>query len=118
MRFPVLFLMLVLFSMSAMAQEWLEGGYVGSPNYGEIRQYFTDPIFFTKVPVSQPLSFYNPFINNMGFYPYNVFQSEFRNRSLAAMQWEPIEKNWTQTMGYAQSKSSFRVFEGGSWKNL
>jgi hypothetical protein len=54
----------------------------------------------------------------MGFYPFNAFQSEFRNRSLAAMQWEPIKKNWTETMSYAQDKSSFRVLEGGAWKNL
>jgi hypothetical protein len=118
MRFSLLFLILALFCMTAIAQEWLEGGYVGSSDYGEIRQYFTDPIFFTRVPVSQPLSFYSPYQGNMGFYPFNAFQSEFRNRSLAAMQWEPIKKNWTETMSYAQGKSSFRVFEGGAWKNL
>jgi len=118
MRSSLLFLILTLFCMTAIAQEWLEGGYVGSADYGEFGQYFTDPIFFTRVPVSQPLSFYSPYLGNMGFYPFNAFQSEFRNRSLAAMQWEPIKKNWTETMSYAQGKSSFRVFEGGAWKNL
>ena len=118
MRSSLLFLILTLFCMTAIAQEWLEGGYVGSPDYGEFGQYFTDPIFFTRVPVSQPLSFYSPYLGNMGFYPFNAFQSEFRNRSLAAMQWEPIKKNWTETMSYAQGKSSFRVFEEGAWKNL
>ncbi|OPY52989.1 MAG: hypothetical protein A4E49_01646 [Methanosaeta sp. PtaU1.Bin112] len=109
---------LVLFSMTAMAQEWLEGGYVGFTNNGEIRQYFTDPIFFTKVPTAQPLGFYYPYIGNVGFYPFNVYQSEFRNKSLAAMHWEPLQKNWTTTMSYAQGKSSLRVFEGGSWRSL
>ena len=113
-----LILIIALLSMTASGADWLEGGFVGSANYGEIRQYFTDPIFFTRVPVSLPLSFYSPHPGNMGFYPFNAFQSEFRNRSLAAMQWEPIKKNWTETMSYAQGKSSFRVFEGGAWKNL
>jgi hypothetical protein len=56
-----MFLVLALFSIGGSAQDWLEGGYVGTPNYGEIRQYFTDPIFYTRVPVSQPLSFYEPY---------------------------------------------------------
>lgn len=138
-----LFLILILFSMTAFAQEWLEGGYVGSPDYSEIRQYFTDPIFYTRVPVSQPLSFYRPhtgaaiseplylgkftarsapmvFQSNVSTNVYPTFpvQSDFRNRSLAAMQWEPFQKNWTTTMNYAMGKSSLKVFEGGSWKGL
>ena len=143
-RFAFLFLILTLFSMTALAQDWLEGGYVGSPNYGEIRQYFTDPIFYTRVPVSQPLSFYRPYTGAAIFseplylgkftarsaplafqsnayknvYPFYAEQSDFRNKSLAAMQWEPFEKNWTTTMSYATGKSSLRVFEGGAWKNL
>jgi hypothetical protein len=117
-RFSFLFLILILFSMTVTASDWLEGGYVGSPDYGEIRKYFTDPIFFMKVPVSLPQSFYGPHTGNMGFYPYYAMQSEFRNRSLAAMQWEPMQKNWTATMSYAQGKSSFRVFEEGAWRNL
>ncbi|HOV82566.1 MAG TPA: hypothetical protein PLN19_00010 [Methanothrix sp.] len=112
-----LFLIIALLSMTACAGDWLEGGYVGSANYGEIRQYFTDPIFYTRVPVSQPLSFYRPYITTYP-YPFYATQSEFRNQSLAAMQWDPFVKNWTSTMSYAASKSSFRVFEGGSWKSL
>jgi hypothetical protein len=30
------------------ASDWLEGGYVGSGDYSEIRQHFTDPIFYSK----------------------------------------------------------------------
>jgi hypothetical protein len=117
-RLSFLLLTLALFSMTAMAVEWLEGGYVGSADYGEIRQYFTDPIFFTKVPASQPLGFYYPYIGSTGVYPFNVYQSEFRNRSLAAMHWEPLQKNWTATLSYAQGRSSLRVFEEGAWRNL
>jgi hypothetical protein len=117
-RLSFLLLILALFGTTAMAQEWLDGGYVGRANYGEISQYFTDPIFFTKVPTTQPLGFYYPYIGYDGFYPFNVYQSEFRNRSLAAMHWEPIQKNWTETMSYAQGKSSLRVFEAGSWRSL
>lgn len=117
-RLSFLLLILALFSMTALSQEWLEGGYVGRANYGEISQYFTDPIFFTKVPASQPLGFYYPYIGNVGFYPFNVYQSEFRNRSLAAMHWEPLQKNWTETMSYVQGRSSLRVFEGGVWRSL
>jgi hypothetical protein len=117
MRIAFLFLVLTLLSMTAISQDWLEGGYVSSANYGEIGQYFTDPIFYTQVPVSQPLGFYRPFIDNTN-YPFYAVQSDFRNRSLAAMQWEPFQPNWTSTMNYAESKSSFRVFDGGSWRSL
>jgi len=117
-RLQLFVLNLTLLSMTALAQEWLEGGYVGSPDYGETRQYFTDPIFFTIVPVSQPLSFYSPYVVNMGIYPFSAFQSEFRSSSLAEMQWVPQQKNWTATMSYAQGKSSLRVFEDGAWRSL
>lgn len=30
------------------AADWLEGGSVGRGNYGEARQYFTDPIFYSS----------------------------------------------------------------------
>lgn len=116
-RLPFLVLTLALLSMTSIAQDWLEGGYVGSPDYGEIRQYFTDPIFYTRVPVARPLSFYRPYIYN-AYDPLYAVQSEFRNRSLAAMQWEPFEKNWTSTMSYAKGKSSFKVLEGGVWRAL
>jgi hypothetical protein len=118
MRFAFLFLILVAFSMTAIAQDWLEGGYVGSADYGEMGQYFTDPIFYTQVPVSQPLSFYGPFIEYTIPYPFYPTQSEFRSRSLAEQQWQPFAPNWTSTLSYAGSTSSFRVFEGGAWRSL
>ena len=104
--------------MTASAAYWLEGGFVGSPDYGEIRQYFTDPIFYTRVPVSSPLSFYKPNIHNTYIYPFYAVQSEFRNQSLAKMQWDPFKKNWTATMTYATRKSSFKIQEGGGWRSL
>ncbi len=127
-------------SCPGLAGRWL----CGFSELWEIRQYFTDPIFYTRVPVSQPLSFYRPHTGAAIFseplylgkftarsaplafqsnayknvYPFYAEQSDFRNKSLAAMQWEPFEKNWTITMSYATGKSSLKVFEGGAWKNL
>jgi hypothetical protein len=43
------------------ADDWLEGGYVGSPDHGEIRQYFTDPIFYSSLPVSKPIGMYSTY---------------------------------------------------------
>ncbi len=117
MRIAILLLTCLLVGMCASAQDWLEGGYVGAPDYGEIRQYFTDPIFYTKVPVSQPLSFYKPFTSSFP-YPLVAVQSEFRNRSLAMMIWDPFEKNWTKTMIFAKSSSSMRVFKNGTWQSI
>ena len=55
---------LSLLYATASAGDWLEGGYVDSSNYGEIKQYFTDPIFYTKIPVSQPISMHNIYDTN------------------------------------------------------
>ncbi len=38
------------------------------------------------------------------------YYSDFRLNSLAGMKWEPFQKNWAETMDYAQTKSSFRVY--------
>jgi len=47
-----------------------------------------------------------------GVYPYNPmpYYSNFRLNSLAGMNWEPFQKNWSETMDYAQTKSSFKVY--------
>ena len=123
MHVKFLFMILAFLCITTSSADWLEGGYVGSPDYGEIRQYFTDPIFYMRVPATQPLRFFRPGqsfypIANMSTYPPYAWQSEFRNRSLAAMQWESFEKNWTATVIYAKGRSSFRVLEKGAWKNL
>lgn len=128
--------------------DWLEGGYVGSGNYGEVRQYFTDPIFYTKVPTTSSSAYYPaldrkvflrepitlgkhtgkytiafPALSyqspaNISIYPPTAWQSDFRNRSLAAMQWESFQKNWTSTMNYASTRSSLKVKDGGVWKSI
>lgn len=118
MRKQSLIPLAVLFMLTAPSLGWLDDGYVASGGSGTVAQYFTDPIFFTKVPQSQPLGFYSPYMAGANYYPFYAVQSEFRNRSLADMQWEPITKNWTATMNYATTGSSFRVYEGGSWRNL
>ena len=32
---------------------------MGSPSHGEIRQYFTDPIFYSSIPISKPIGLYS-----------------------------------------------------------
>lgn len=44
--FSILALLVMLAAVSNAA-DWLEGGSVGRGNYGETRQYFTDPIFYS-----------------------------------------------------------------------
>ena len=94
-------------------QDWLGGGYVGSYT-GDIGKYFTDPIFYSSPIVGQTYQ------SNAGYYPgpYGVFPyygtmpwySDFRLNSLGKMTWQPFQKNWSETMEYAQTKSSFRTY--------
>jgi hypothetical protein len=39
--------LLIILMTASQGQDYLDGGYVGSGDYGEIRQYFTDPIFYS-----------------------------------------------------------------------
>ena len=116
--------------------EWLEG----SPDYSEIRSYFSDPIFYTNPSESQLSSARTPYYHYFGeglfkeplrlgegavrkeremreTYP-SPLQSEFRNRSLAGMEWGEFHKNWTATLNLAKHNSSFKVFAGGSWSRV
>jgi hypothetical protein len=114
-RRGVIYLFAVAFLMIGIAcgEDWLEGGYVGSYT-GDIGKYFTDPIFYSKPVIGQTYQ------SSAGFYPgpYGVFPyygtlpyySDFRLNSLAKMNWTPIQKNWSETMQYAQNKSSFRTY--------
>lgn len=139
----ILFGMLIAVSYGS---DWLEGGYVGSGDYGEVRQYFTDPIFHIKVPITSSRGYYPPLDRGVffrepivlgkytarnirspyqssanigvGVYPSAPWQSEFRNKSLAAMHWETFQKNWTGTMIYASTRSSLKIKEGGNWRNF
>lgn len=45
--FSTLALLSALMAVSS-AGDWLEGGYVGKGSYGDVRQYFTDPIFYSS----------------------------------------------------------------------
>jgi hypothetical protein len=91
----------------AYGQDWLEGGYVGS-YHGDVAQYFTDPIFRAN-PIGWARSGIHPLY--YGAYPFNFspYNSDFRLNSLAEMRWEPFQKNWSDTMDYAKTKSSLRV---------
>ncbi len=68
---------------------------------------------YTPIPNSP---FYR---TNVAYYPgpYGVFSyeplpyySDFRLNSIARMNWTPFQKNWSETMNYAQTKSSFRTY--------
>jgi len=131
----------VLFLLSGSSfADWLEGGYVGPINRAEVLPYFSDPIFYMPVPSSsQSYPYTSQYYNypradviRLGKYPYSGSwatypggsyppsdeprSSEFRQNSLAAMLWTPFQKNWTETVNYAQKYSSLRVNQGGEWK--
>ena len=118
LRHYILLLAIALLSMISLSAGWLDEGYVASSGSSTAAQYFTDPIFFTKVSQAQPLVFYKPYIIGTNYFPYSAVQSDFRNASLGAMQWQPFSKNWTATMTYAQGQSSVRVYTGGAWRTI
>ena len=98
-------------------QEWLEGGNVRSYS-GDVAQYFTDPIFYPNPTVGQPYQFRSGiYPGPYGVYPFNPlpYYSDFRLNSLAGMQWEAFQKNWSETTDYAKTKSSFMVYPRSSY---
>jgi len=131
-------LFIVLLTSIAGGQEWLDGGYVGRTYDSDIAQYFTEPIFRPS-PTGTQQAYYpyfgeeffrdyaQPYQFRPGIYPgpYGVFPfnpepyySDFRLRSLAGLQWEPVQKNWTKTVDFAKARSSMRVYQNGVWTNL
>jgi len=123
----------------AFGQDYLGGGYVGSST-GNIAQYFTDPIFSSNPTGAQRQNWeqtYYPYFGAQffqdyaqpyqftpgtyagpyGVYPFNPlpYYSDFRLSSLAGQQWEPFQKNWTETMNYLRTSSSMRVYQNGAW---
>ena len=104
----------------AFGQDYLDGGYVGISDYGDIAQYFTDPIFFSDPTGAQRQSWeesYYPYFGAeffrdyaqpyqfrpgiytgpYGVYPFNQvpYDSGFRQTSLAGMQWVPFQSKRT-----------------------
>lgn len=126
--------------MGVSSENWLGEG---SQNYAEARSWFSDPIFYSGSGSPRPSAFhseYYPYFG-AGFFadsvqpvrlgrtaafnrslpfspPYGPITSDFRNRSLAKMQWSEFNKNWTTTISFAKSKSSFRVRNNGGWTNV
>jgi hypothetical protein len=123
--------------------DYLEGGSVGQGSSEGIQEYFTDPIFFTKVPVSPPGTFLpaqerttllrEPLYlgkyaakyqrpdqspSNLSIFPGTPWQSEFRNSSLEAMEWGSVQTNWTGTLDLARAKSSLKVLRNGIWTSI
>jgi hypothetical protein len=136
------FILVTLLIGSACGQEdYLEGGYVGSSSGSDIAQYFTDPIFFSSPTGAQRQGWeqnYYPYFGDeffrdyvqpyqfrpgiypgpYGIYSFNPepFYSDFRLKSLAGMQWEPFQKSsWSETINYAKTRSSMRVYQNGVW---
>jgi hypothetical protein len=95
-------------------QEWLEGGYVSSsgtnPDEGlsGMLQWLNQPV--PNFPWYHTGGAFYP--GPYGVFPFNPepYYSDFRLNSLARMNWEPFQKNWSETMDYAKTKSSFRVY--------
>jgi hypothetical protein len=125
------------FLLPGISSGWLEEG---STNYGEVASWFSDPIFFSG-PRNGGHEYYPYFgkeffqdhvlplrIGIGGSVPFNRFQpslylsrpkdSEFRNRSLANLQWTEFHKNWTATLDFAKNKSSLRLFKDKAWSNI
>lgn len=115
------------------------------PDHGEIGSWFSDPIFFSGSTSSLPPGFheqYYPYFGDEFFrgtreaiklgrlrnnqagprlaamYSSRPTQSDFRNKSLAAMEWPAFKKNWTQTLDLAKKGSSFKVLKDRRWTNM
>lgn len=134
--FPLTVIAALSLLVGSSSADWLEGGYVGPIDRSSILPYFSDPIFYMPVPsYSQSYPYLNysrpdvihlgkhPYLGSLAVYPWGGYppseeprSSEFRVSSLAAMQWTPFHKNWTETVSYAQQYSSLRVNQGGEWK--
>lgn len=118
MKQHLLMLLAVLFALTGLSMAWLSEGYVASSGSSTAAQYFTDPIFFTKVSQSAPLGFYSPYVMDAEYHPYSSVQSNFKNVSLASMKWQVVSTNWSATMNYAQTGSSFKVYRDGAWTTI
>jgi hypothetical protein len=93
-------------------QDWLEGGYVSSsrtsdPGIAGMVLWLDQAVPNYRGYTTGGAIYPGPF----GIYPFNPmpYYSDNRLNSLAGMNWEPYQKNWSETMNYAQTRSSFRV---------
>lgn len=95
-------------------QDWLEGGYVSSSR-GPIDPGIAGMVLW----LDQAVPNYRGYTTGGAIYPgpYGVYPyyplpyySDFRLNSLAGMNWASSQKNWSKTIDYAQTKSSFRVY--------
>ena len=105
---------LILLISFAYGQDWLEGGYVGSsrsnydPGLAGMLQWLDMPVYYFPWYRADGAFYPGPY----GVYSYNPlpYYSDFRLSSVAGMNWVPFQKNWSETMDYAQTKSSFRTY--------
>ena len=138
--FLIFSLLIASLTSGASSGEWLGEG---SQNYADARSWFSDPIFYSGPGSPRPSSYHEQYYPYFGAgffadsgppvrlgsttaatrflpfsYLYSPITSDFRNRSLANMQWSEFNKNWTSTVSFAKSKSSFRVRNKGEWTNI
>jgi len=112
--FIIVFTLFLLIGIACGQDDYLEGGYVSSsgtnPDEGlsGMLQWLNQP--FPSVPWYHTGGAFYP--GPYGVYPFSPspYYSDFRLNSLAGMNWESFQKNWSETMDYAQTKSSFRVY--------
>ena len=106
----------------ACGQDYLQGGYVSSHDRSMTDPGIAGMLLWLDTPVSN-FPWYTTggaiYPGPYGIFPYNPqpYYSDFRLNSLAGMKWEPFQKNWAETMDYAQTKSSFRVHPISSTPN-
>ncbi|HQF17612.1 MAG TPA: hypothetical protein PLI05_11170 [Methanotrichaceae archaeon] len=119
-------------------QGWLGEG---RPDYNQIRSYFTDPIFYPSYSgyADSSRSYYYPYFgadffrepylrspyrplirlgSGIGIQAEDARQSEFRNQSLAGMDWPARQNNWTATMEFVKTRSSLRIYDHGAWRSV
>jgi hypothetical protein len=103
----------------ACGQDYLDGGYVSSsgtnPDEGlsGMLQWLYQPV--PNFPWYHTGGAFYP--GPYGVYPFSPspYYSDFRLNSLAGMNWEPFQKNWSETVDYAKTRSSFRVYPRPSY---
>ncbi len=130
---------------NAYAQGWIGSGQYYDAGYREqYYPYFGEDFFSSgynpyesspKAIDAQRKSFEAPFLPYFGdlflskgepyrfaypgpwvdysLYPYGYYDYPSENRPI--MVWPAFQKNWTSTINFARSSSSFRVFSGGIW---
>ena len=97
---PYITVFTLCLTSTACGQEWLEF----YPSYDLGLAGMVEWLYMPET------NYYYP--GPYGVYPFypSPYCSDFRLNSIAGMNWAPFQKNWSETMNYAQTKSSFKVY--------